>query len=91
MRRRTHKGRALRRRYGRSAASADALFHEAEAAYKKGLEAARRGYLTVARDEAVRVGELALRANRAGLDPKRYGIALRAQAILLEKAHGVAA
>jgi hypothetical protein len=87
-RRRSH---ALRRRYGRSTASPDALFHEAEAAYKKGLEAARRGYLTVARDEAVRVGELALRANRAGLDPKRYGVALRAQAILLEKAHGVAA
>lgn len=76
--------RALRRRYGRSSASADVLFSELEAAFKHGRTALREGDVATARAESIRVGELALRANRAGLEPKKYSIALRAQRALID-------
>jgi hypothetical protein len=77
----------LRRRYGRSA-SPDVLFGELEDVFKRGRTALRGGDVEVARQAAIRVGELALKANRAGLDPAKYGIALRAQRALIDGVEG---
>ena len=75
----------LRRRYGRSGATADSLFHSAEAAFRRGRDALAAGDVTGARTAAIEVGNFALKANAAGLDPKRYGAALRAQSILIDR------
>jgi phage shock protein A len=80
------KRRALRRRYGRSTATADVLFHDAEAAFRAGRDALARGDAATARAEAQRVGSLGLRAQREGLDLNKYGKLLRAQAMLIERA-----
>lgn len=79
--------RSLRRRYGRSAQGSEELFAEAQAAYKRGRAALAAGDLEAARVQSIRVGEFALKANRAGLDAKRYGIALRAQSALIDAVH----
>ena len=73
----------LRRRYGRSA-SPDVLFQELEATFKRGREALRAGDAEAARLASIKVGELALRANRLGLAPAKYGVALRAQRALID-------
>lgn len=83
MRQRAH--RSLRKRYGRSAVSADALFRGAEAAFRSGRDALARGDLSAARASAQEVGALGLRAERAGLDLGKYGKLLRAQAMLVER------
>jgi hypothetical protein len=77
------KRRALRRRYGRSA-SADTLFAEIESTFKRGRSALHAGDVASARQAAIRVGQLALKANSLGLDPKKYGVALRAQSLLVD-------
>ena len=79
------RGRALKRRYGRSA-TADALFHDAEAAFRAGRDALSRGDLASARLEAQRVGTIGIKASRQGLSADKFGKLLRAQALLLEKA-----
>jgi hypothetical protein len=76
--------RALQRRYGRSIGLAAELYSEAEAAFKRGRAALAVGDLADVRAQAVRVGELALKANRAGLDPNKYGKVLRAQRVLID-------
>ena len=75
--------RALRKRYGRSV-SADALFTEIESTFKRGREALRSGDVEGARRASIRVGQLALKANSAGLAPAKYGVALRAQGALID-------
>lgn len=74
----------LHRRYGRSGASADVLFSELESVFKRGRDALRSGDTAGARAASIRVGELALKANRAGLAPAKYGVALRAQRALID-------
>jgi hypothetical protein len=76
--------RSRRRRRGRSAQGPEELFAEAQAAYKRGRADLAAGDLEAARVQAIRVGEFALKANRKGLDPKRYGVALRAQSALID-------
>jgi len=82
------RSRRLRRRYGRSGASAESLFHSAEAAFRRGRDALSSGDVDLARSSAIEVGNFALKANAAGLDPKRYGAALRAQRILIDRIGG---
>ena len=79
--------RALRKRYGRSA-SADVLFAELETEFKRGRTALHAGDVEGARQAAIHVGALALKANRAGLEPKKYGVALRAQRALIDGVEG---
>jgi hypothetical protein len=79
------KRRALKRRYGRSA-TADALFRDAEAAFRNGRDALASGDVAAARALAQKVGSLGLRAQREGLDLNKYGKLLRAQAMLIERA-----
>lgn len=76
------KRRALHRRYGRSA-SADTLFAEIESTFKRGRSALHAGDVAGARQAAIRVGQLALKANGLGLEPKKYSVALRAQGALI--------
>jgi hypothetical protein len=82
-----HRRSRLHRRYGRSA-SPDVLFSELEATFKRGREALRSGDVAEARASAIRVGELALKANRLGLAPAKYGVALRAQRALIDGVEG---
>ena len=79
------RGRALKRRYGRSATAA-ALCHDAEAAFRAGRAALAAGDLASVRASAQKVGALGLRANREGLSADKFGKLLRAQAMLLERA-----
>jgi hypothetical protein len=90
MSRRRH-GRALSRRYGRASTTADELYLEAEAAYKRGLAALRSGDFEAARVQAIHVGAFGLKAHRKGLDPKKFGVTLRAQSALFDSCHARAA
>jgi hypothetical protein len=78
------KRRALRRRYGRSSAAAASLFAEIESVFRSGRASLAAGDVEGARASVLRIGALSLKANDLGLDPKKYGVALRAQRILID-------
>lgn len=67
--------------------TASEYFHDSEAAYKKGRSLLANRQLAEARVQAIKTGELALKAKRAGLPAEKFALCLRARDALADAVH----